>query len=238
MKLCHICEVSLTRATMSRHTVYRFQESRVPAQAIHPAVLGAGENAGRLGYRIAQVTSVDGIPITSWGRRVHRLPRASSRVATGRVQNGTNPAFQMMPSWALQRVAASVLASVLLPLNRRLHVITSIQVTIGEDLNELSYGYTRHHPGGNIEIFVNKSVNSCWRDFVDTILHELAHALHGDHPRDAACGDHAMSPGHCWEWARTFAYIIRLAREYESEDLRLMNPGWLRRHAVHLHASI
>ena len=93
-----------------------------------------------------------------------------------------------------------------------------VNITYGKNQTKLSGQCTQNKTGVNlIEIFPH---NNCdWFDFVDTVLHELSHALQ----------DYSTEEDHACDWEKIFGSLLLIAHYYESETLKkLRHLGWLK----------
>lgn len=198
----------------------------------NPLIFSAGlGEASRIQCGISHYITVEGKHITSnMSQRLHvRMRRAAGRleasgVPCGSIKYPIDSDFRQTTKAALGEIATEILLSISLALNSYQHRATAINFNLDYSEMELA-GETIFYPEGRCDIKINLNVIRGWTDFVDTILHELAHVLHGTSP------DY-ISDGHCVGWQETFAWLVLLASKYYTRRLAsIKGKMWLASHA-------
>ena len=202
---------------MARHHPYI---PRIYLKGVKPSPikLGTGlQAAPEVRRHLGSLISVEGQPLPptgrgnpdSWVRR--RKEAQSMAVPCGPIQYPVDATFRRATRSQLQEVVQVVLMSLVPSLNKYQHQIALVDVKLV--LNPwASTGVTHHHDGGACQIQINVALIRGWTDFVDTLLHELAHVLRGFH--DCHVGNH------CYGWQATFAWLCRLASTFECRRLK------------------
>ena len=223
--------IEVHSATMASHRPFSLRDReliRVDLNAPPRVRIGgaAARSIRRLGlrsvFRFQTRNSIRSLPFRA-NYTVHQLPRYLRDVFTGCGHYAewgaySRQFFQSLRAGACREfvigIVDSVMPSLLMSCPHNLGFIV-IQLVKQWDRNH--YGWTTFHHNGET-IAINMALCDNLFDLVDTVLHEVAHVIHGP---VCQCPDH-----HCDLWADIFAYFMVAARRYQSPILTTA----LRRH--------
>ena len=112
------------------------------------------------------------------------------------------------------QLAVGVIHALAIPLSQvRRHGIAKLDIHISDTFGVTGWFGETYTTRGTTKINIDLRNHHGPDEFVDTLLHELAHAIHGDYAR-GVCDD-----GHCEMWVHAFAFLIYAARCWRSSYL-------------------